>query len=76
MGNYRLKAGSVYTVTIDEKKVTGIFRGYVIIGSVTTLAIEDDDGIIYIPATLIVTVRLVKNSPQDRIKSPKDVYYG
>ncbi|MFA7186051.1 MAG: hypothetical protein WC082_14215 [Victivallales bacterium] len=74
--DYELKIGSVYTVTVKEKEVTGAFCGYAMIGSETALVIEDENGTVYVSADSVVMMRLIRKAPENEPESPKDVYYG
>lgn len=74
--DYELKIGSVYTVTVKEKEVTGTFCGYAMIGSETALVIEDENGTVYVSADSVVMMRLIRKAPENEPESPKDVYYG
>lgn len=74
--DYELKIGAVYSVVADGDEVSGVFRGYTMIGSETALVMEDDDGTVYVPSASIILMRLVRQAPEDKPESPKDVYYG
>lgn len=73
--NNELKPGAEYSVTVKEKEVTGIFLGYVMIGSETALVLKDDKGKVYVPSASITLMRLVRQAPEEGPESPKDTYY-
>lgn len=76
--NYELRSGSVYEVKYGKKddKATGIFCGYVMVGSETAVVIDSNGKIIYIPASAISCMVLVEQASDDKPAVSKDNYYG
>ena len=75
--DHELRPGAVYEVEYgDDNNVTGTFCGYTMIGSETALVLESEEKTVYIPAAVIICMKLVKRASDTEPESSKDIYYG
>jgi hypothetical protein len=73
-----LAIGSRYSVDFDKKEISGVFRGYSIVGSETAIVIDSDGTIRFVMIGHISSITLLESVNIDT-KEKKDVpsvYYG
>lgn len=71
--------GSKYLILHEDgAETTGIFKGYSMIGSETTLVVDSKGSVIYIPASRVLSVKLLESVKEKEQKKKEEpgVYYG